>query len=372
MFSQAFDPDPVILESCCKADFVGYGCTTPQLANAIELNRRVKLLNPGIISIFGGYEPTARPFETSQLSDVDRVIIGEGERGMLATIKGARNKVCISMPIENLDSLPWPDRKLIKNERYVEVAKKETGERIASIQASRGCPFQCLPCSNIKMHGLQIRVRSPSLVIEEMKNMKEQLSLDFIKFCDATFNTSEKRVMDFCQEAEKTSLDIPFGCNIVPQIGSYDMFKNLSKVGCREVWIGVETGSPRILKEMRKAVTVERIKEVFKITKQLGFVRRAYFLIGSPSETQEDIKLTEELAEEIDADVYGFTILCPFPGTDLFDAQKYADADWSQADEYGNKFYRNAAFTNEELWKIRGELAERFKEKICWRLKNEN
>lgn len=372
VYSQAFDDDKSIIMGCIDADFVGFGCTTPQLNNALELNRRIKLLNPGVFSVFGGYEPTARPFETSQLPDVDQVIVGEGERGMLAAVRGNKMRVVISPPIEKLDSFPYPDRELIKNRRHVELAFKETGEKIASIQASRGCPFQCLPCSNIKMHGSRIRVRNPTFVVNEMKKVKEQLSLDFIKFCDATFNTTEKRVLDFCAEIQKQGVLIPFGCNIHPSIGSYQMFEALAKAGCREVWVGVESGSLKILKEMRKGVTVERIREVFKLTHDLGLVRRAYFLIGSPSETPEDIELTEKLAEEIDADVYGFTILCPFPGTDLFDPVKYKDIDWSCADEYGNRFYRNLCFTNEELWKIRERLADKFKDKICWRLKKEH
>ena len=370
VYSQVFDSENDILAACQDADHVGFGCTTPQMANAFDLNHRIKLLNPGILSTFGGYHPTAMPFETRQFEDVDRVIVGEGEKGMLATINGDRMGICISPPVEDLDSIPFPDRELIHNSRYVQVAQEETGERIASVQASRGCPFRCLPCSNIKMHGSHIRVRSATKVIEEMKLIQQQLNLDFIKFCDATFNTSEERVITFTNEVQNLGLGTPWGCNIHPAIGSFEMFKKMQEAKCLEVWIGVESGSPKILKEQRKCVTVERIKEVFKWTRQLGLIRRAYFLIGSPSETLEDIKMTEKLAEEIDADVYGFTILCPFPRTELYDEQKYKDVDWSKADEYGNTFYRNEAFSNEDLWRIRQELADKFKDKMCWRLKH--
>lgn len=368
VFSQAFDSDETIMNACANADMIGFGCTTPQLNNALELTRRIKLLNPGVYAVFGGYHPTALPFETKQYEGVDKVIIGEGEEGMLATVNGNRMNVLISEPLQNLDLLPYPDRDLIKAKRHVELAEKETGQRTTSIQASRGCPFQCLPCSNIKVHGLKIRVRTAGQVIHEMATITPQLKLDFIKFCDATFNTSIERVLIFSRENQRIGSDIPWGANIHPAIGNKEMFQEMKAAKCKEVWIGVESGSPKILKELRKGVTVNRIKQVFQWTKEVGLIRRAYFLIGAPSENMDDIKLTEKLAQEIDAEVYGFTILCPFPGTDLYDPVKYKDADWSKADEYGNSFYRNKTFSNEELWQIRAELADKFRENLCWRL----
>lgn len=370
VFSQAFDSDNEIIHAAQNADFAGFGCTTPQMKNALELAYRMKLVNPGIRTVFGGYHPSSMAFETRQNNMVDHAVVGEGEEGLLSLLKGNRMGVIISEPVEDLDSLPVPDRQLMKAERHIEVAQKETKERITSVQASRGCPFRCLPCSNVNIHGAHIRVRTAANVIMEMKMLQQQFNLDFIKFCDATFNTSISRVMEFSKQAQELGLNIPWGANIHPAIGSLEMFQEMKKAGCRELWIGAESGSPKILKELRKGVTVDRIKEVFKWTKELGFIRRAYFLIGSPSENAEDIALTEKLAEELDADVYGVTILCPYPGTDLFDSGKYSAQDWSRADEYGNTFYRNKSFTNEELWKIRTRLADKFKNSLCFRLRN--
>ena len=369
VFSQAFDSDDEIIRQCEDADIVGFGCTTPQIKSAIELTARIKLVNPGVYVVFGGYAPTALPFETKELPGVDKVIVGEGENGMLATVRGNRMNVLLSEQISDLDNLPFPDRKFIKAERHVEVAQKETGKRITSVQASRGCPFRCLPCSNINMHGANIRVRTPQLIIEEMQKIKAELNLDFIKFCDATFNTSIERTLEFCREAKSLNLDVPWGCNIHPSIVTQTMFLEMAQANCQEVWIGAESGSPKILREMRKATTPETIKNAFKWAKEAGLLRRAYFLIGSPSEDAEDIKLTETLAEEIDADSYGMTILCPYPGTELYDAKAYSGVDWSLADEYNNTFWRNKAFTNQELWKIRETLTEKFKDRLVWKLK---
>jgi anaerobic magnesium-protoporphyrin IX monomethyl ester cyclase len=375
VFSQAFDSDEEIVGGCQDADYVGFGCTTPQLKNGIDLSRQIKQLNQGAYTVFGGYHPSVAPFDTKRSEYVDKVIVGEGENGMLATLRGNKMDVYISEPIMDLDTIPFPDRELIKAERHVEIAQKETGERMTSVQGSRGCPFRCLPCSNFRVHGDTIRVRKPVKIIEEMKLIKEQLSLDFIKFCDATFNTSVGRVLDFCKEAKAQGLDVDWGCNIHPAMGTKEMFERMREARCREVWIGAESGSPAILRELRKGVTVERIEEVFKITKEADLLRRAYFLIGSKSETMDDIKLTEQLAERIDADTYGFTVLCPFPGTDPYDdnVENYKNVDWSLADEYSNSFYRNISFTNEQLKKIRQSLADRFRDRLCWRLqKHEN
>jgi len=372
VYSQVFDSDNVIIRACEDADYVGFGCTSSQLKNAQKLASDIKAINKNICTIFGGYHPSVDPYGVANMDYVDKVVVGEGENAMLHIVNECivNNGVFDSEIINDLDSIPFPDRKLIKAERHVEVAQKETGERITSVQASRGCPFRCLPCSNIKVHGKTIRVRSPKKVVEEMKLVKEQLNLDFIKFCDATFNTSVERVIEFCKEVENKNLS--WGCNIHPAIGNKKMFEYMKKAGCREIWIGTETGSPKILKELRKSVTVKRIEEVFKMTKEVGLLRRAYFLIGSPSETMEDIKMTEQLAEKIDADSYGFTILCPFIGTDLYDKEKYKDVAWEYADEYSNTFYRNKAFTNIQLKEIRDSLVDKFKNRLCWRLKKKN
>ena len=92
--------------------------------------------------------------------------------------------------------------------------------------------------------------------------------------------------------------------------------------------------------DMQKGITIESVRRIFKLTKDLGFYRRAYMLLGMPNESIEDIKLSEALIDEIEPDAVGFTILAPYPGSVYFDKQKHENVDWSKVDEYGNMLTR--------------------------------
>ena len=91
------------------------------------------------------------------------------------------------------------------------------------------------------------------------------------------------------------------------------------------------------------------IKNVFAWAKKYGVERRGFFLFGMPNETRADLLLTEQLIDEIRPDVVGFTILCPYPGTNLYDPALHKDVNWETADEYSNNFWFTEHFTNIEL-----------------------
>ena len=96
-------------------------------------------------------------------------------------------------------------------------------------------------------------------------------------------------------------------------------------------------------------VSVEKIRKVFEWSREIGLERRAFFLIGMPNETVTDIHLTEKLISEIDPDVFGVTILCPYPGSDFYDPETMKYYDWSVADEYSNPYWKTRHLSNQDL-----------------------
>ena len=118
---------------------------------------------------------------------------------------------------------------------------------------------------------------------------------------------------------------------------------------------------------MQKGITVEGIKRIFKITRDLGFFRRAYMLLGMPNESMDDIKLSEELVDEIEPDAVGFTILAPFPGSSFYDYKAHRNIDWSLVDEYENKITRTRHLTNEELHHEQRRLVKKYQNKAVFR-----
>ena len=138
---------------------------------------------------------------------------------------------------------------------------------------------------------------------------------------------------------------------------------------CNQINIGCESGSPKILKDVRKGVKIEKIEKVFKWAKNYGIKTRAFFLLGMPNETIWDIWKTERFIKRANPDVVGFTMLCPYPGSDFYDPIKFKDVDWSKTDEYCNDFWNTKHFTNEQLKKIQKKLTKKYQKKLCERQK---
>lgn len=367
-FDGFFDSDKKIVEGSVDSDYVGFSCTSPQMKHALSLAHKIKNQNPRVITVFGGHHPSSLPEETAVLPNVDSVIVGEGETGMQAILTWKYRAVWFAQIIKDLDTVPFPDRKLIRQDRTLALTEKNDGARIASVLSGRGCPFYCSFCTgDHDVFGHMVRKRSVKNVLDEIERLVSKWHIDFLKFADAEVNIPMNWLINFCQEKiRRVGTTVPWGANVHASALSEALLKLMSMAGCREIWVGVESGSPRILKEMGKGITVKQIENVFWWAHQAGIRTRAYFMVGFPSETRADFKMTLDLAEKLDANVYGCTILCPYPGTALY-SEKYADVDWSTADEYSNNFYRTQHFSNEELKALQAEFMNKFKDRLVWR-----
>jgi len=139
----------------------------------------------------------------------------------------------------------------------------------------------------------------------------------------------------------------------------------LYKAGCREAWVGLESGSLAVHQHIRKGVTPNLIEKAFRELKEAGILRRAYVLLGVPPETPETLKMTEDLIDRCQPDTVGFSILVCYPGTTYYDPVRDADVNWETADEYGGpdlKWHPDA-MTREELLAARWRLIEKYSSK---------
>ncbi len=370
-YSGFYDTDKQILEGCKDADIIGFSCTSPQFKHGVELAKQIKNKNNCII--FGGIHPSALPDLVLKEGPVDAVVIGEGEEAMLKLVqdfsagKVIKKATYTSEYIADLDEMPFPERKTIKNERNIDQAFRDGGERITSVLSSRGCPFQCTFCSSHTLWGHNTRFRSAANIIKEVEELVRDWNIQFLKFSDDTFTASKKNVLDFCRLKTEKGISLQFGANAHVNTIDDELLKSLANSGCRELWYGVESGSPRILKLMHKATDIDRIKRIFKLTKDYGIHTRAYFLLGMPEETLEDIKMTEKLCDELQPDAVGFTLLSPFPCNEYYDPVMMKDWDWSTFDEYSNNWVRTATISNQELKDIQQRLVAKYSDNAVFR-----
>ncbi len=372
-YSGFYDYDEQIIEAGRNADIIGFSCTSPQYKHGLNLAKQIK--TPDNHIVFGGIHPSALPDSVSKEECIDAVVTGEGEKAMLKLVedvaKGAnihKRRYAVKY-IENLDELPFPDRATIKNERNILQAFHDEGVRITSVLSSRGCPFRCSFCCSRVLWPHKTRFRSSTNILDEVEELIRDRDIQFLKFADDTFTVSKQKVIDFCKLKMIRGISIPYGANAHANTIDEEMLRYLAESGCRELWYGVESGSPRILKEMHKNTDVSRIKTVFKLTKEYGMKTRAYFLLGMPNETTEDIEMTERLCDELQPDIVGFTLLAPFPCNEYFDCETMADWDWSLVDEYGNDWVRTETITNRELNNIQQRLVTKYQNIATFRQK---
>jgi len=149
------------------------------------------------------------------------------------------------------------------------------------------------------------------------------------------------------------------------------MFEFMKKSNCLEIGIGIESGSERILKNIGKNTNKKSIKHAVTLAKENDIFVRGYFILGMPGETEEDLKMTEEFAEELELGSYGFTILCPYPGTKMYlDSNgEFKNIVWESTDEYINYFWDTGFVSNEKLRFIQDSMVKKFSNKVVWRNK---
>jgi len=266
--------------------------------------------------------------------------------------------------------LPFPDRKTIKNERNIQQAFQDEGIRITSVLSSRGCPFRCSFCCSHVSWQRRVRSRSSANMLDEIEQLIGDWDIQFFKFADDTFTINKQRVTEFCKLKIERGIKTPYGANACVNTMDDELLRHLAESGCQELWYGVESGSPRILKEIHKNTDINKIKAVYKLTKEYGMKARAYFLLGMPDETIEDIEMTERLCDELQPDIVGFTLLAPFPINEYFDYETMAEWDWSMFDEYSNDWVHTQTLSNQALKDIQRRLVKKYQHVAAFRQKS--
>jgi radical SAM superfamily enzyme YgiQ (UPF0313 family) len=386
----AFETDKEIISDASEADIVGFTATSPMMKHAEELAVKIKEVNPKAVIVFGGSHPSVMAGNTLKNENIDVVVRGEGEITMLElvqaidkglpfdTIDGISHRIKKSIIynhnperelIENIDFLPFPARKLMKQEKFLEMGYKKYGDRGAWVFSSRGCPYHCTYCASWSIWTRKWRARSPENIIREIRELVDGYNVDRINFADDTFTISRKRVVEFCKLLKRENLQISWGCNIRANNVDKKLFEVMKSAGCTDVWIGAESGSPVILKDIKKGITLTQIKNAFKWSKEAGLKRRAYLMVGSPKESKETILQTEKLVEEIKPDTLEFSILTPYPGCENYEMAKKRryvndDMDWSGIDIFSSAcvLMGTQYLSKEEMREEHKRLAEKYRE----------
>jgi radical SAM superfamily enzyme YgiQ (UPF0313 family) len=272
--------------------------------------------------------------------------------------------------MSDLDLLPFPSRDLIDTKQYRDAWKAAHGYFSLNIVASRGCPYRCNWCAK-PIYGDSFSMRSAASVAEEMRQLKHDFGADHLWFADDIFGLRPKWVRELAAEVERLDAAVPFKMQSRVDLMTADNVRSLRRAGCTEVWMGVESGSQKILDAMDKGTRVDQIAKARENLRHEG-IRACYFLqFGYPGETWQDIQNTIKLVRDTRPDDIGVSVSYPLPGTKFYDrvqAQLGDKTNWSDSEDmammfqgaYTNEFYRalhDALHAQVDSWNKAGTLS---------------
>lgn len=316
-----------------QPDIVGITAMTLTMIDVVKTADIVKEVNGSIKVVLGGPHVHLFPDETIELKNVDYLVLGEGEiafsdlldaidkkaemeriPGLVAKYNGKVIKTASRGVISDLDGLPFPARHLVPHKKYTSLLSK--GGVVTTVFTSRGCPFKCSFCNRPHL-GKIFRARSSANVVDELEECTKLGINEFLVY-DDTFTVNRERVIAICDEIIRRKLKI--GWDIRARVDTVDseMLAHLKKAGCQGIHYGVESGTDKILNILDKGITISKVKEVFSLTRKYKIPILAYFMIGNPKETLEDIYQTFKVAKALRPDYLHMTILTPFPGTKIY------------------------------------------------------
>jgi anaerobic magnesium-protoporphyrin IX monomethyl ester cyclase len=185
------------------------------------------------------------------------------------------------------------------------------------LMASRGCPFNCSYCCHL--WGRKVRFRSVDNIIEEIKLVRSRYGTTQFEFKDDSFTVARKRTIQLCERIVAERLDINWGCSTRVNLLDEELVEKMKAGGCNAVKLGIETGSERILKETDKGVTFEQMRKAALLLNKHSLFWSGYFMMGLPTETEEDIRRTYDFMKELNPYYAGLGVYNPFPKTKLFE-----------------------------------------------------
>jgi len=330
-------------------DVLGFTATTPIFQSCLNTIQILKKKFPRSKIILGGWHASTLPVETmGSVPEIDFIVKGEGEctiRELMKAIEMNNGFASIQgivyrdtnltihenqdRPlIQNLDTLPYPARQLLPLEEYKKMGLYTFGGYykkdlyICSIISNRGCMGKCIFCGDSVIHKGFCRNRSPENVVAEIQHMIKKYKIRITGFLDANFLSSAVHVRRICELIIAKKLKIIWVCSARVDNVSEELLRLMKRAGCIRIAYGIESGSPKILKLMRKNIRISQIRNAIAITKKVGIPVYVYFIYGMPGETLEDARMSRQLLMETKPNFVTNSIATPYPRTKLFDLMR--------------------------------------------------
>ena len=235
--------------------------------------------------------------------------------------------------IKDLDELIFPAMHLLKLQKYVMTFAKFKKRAYLPIMATRGCPFQCVYCSE-PLTNPHVRFRSPGNIVDEIEKWSKDLSITHFFFMDSNLTLKREQVEGLCREILRRNLKITFEGWTRANLVDKDILALLKKAGLIRISYGIESGDPEVLKIIRKEVSREDMLKAFIFTDELGIEPACSVMLGLPGDTKASVERTIKFVKSIPQILYSnFSIANPYPGTVMYD--------WARTGKHGMRLLIN-------------------------------
>lgn len=316
-----------------KPSLTGLSQWTHNRHTTVELARLIKHTLPDCTILLGGGHATHQAELILQRHpEVDLVATGESEQTLLELLEalqsnqplhavpglvvrknGSPHRTPPRAPLTELDFLPFPTTWLH------EALHTDILRQAEFISSSRGCPASCSFCASPAFWGRRVRTRSAASVAEEMRFIRDQFGLIYLSLRDDTFTADRRRTVALCNELIERRINVFWNCQSRVEAIDCITLDWMRRAGCECVQLGVESGSPDILNQLRKQTTPEKIIQAADMVRQAGLQLSIYLITGIPEETDFDKQQTINLIKRIQPDDLQIAPLAYYPGTALFE-----------------------------------------------------
>jgi len=361
-------------------EVLGLTTMTVTVNNALKIAAAARRLLPGVKIAVGGVHATVCPDWVIADPNVDVVVRNEGEYSFLEVVRRwAAGESLTGVPgttirmdgevihheqaprIRNLDELPFPARDLMPMHIYkANLAFPPHIRTRTTLYSARGCPYDCAFCSTAAVWGSHFcAMRSASNILDEIEEVIDRFGVYGFEFVDELSTLRKERLAELCQGIHDRGLHkVRWVCSSTVRQMDYETARMMKEAGCSMAYMGVESGSPEILKTLNKQISVDQIVEAFAAARKARLRTSACFMIGAPGETAATVDQTIALARRIRAERLTLNVVTPYPGTEFYEkyVDKSVELDWDQAfssdpdkPEEATIFYNLSDLPDEEL-----------------------
>ncbi len=320
-------------------NYVGITLFTVGVWGAAGIARKIKKKLPQTKIIIGGPHISSMGPETMhRFPEFDVAVVGEGEQPLtqlLNALEDGANLASVpsllyrdgeqvvrtpALPIaKDLDELPFPAWDLLPdfpNAYWPAIFEFPQGP-VATIAASRGCPFHCKFCDT-STFGAQVRAYSSRVVFDMMHHLQNTYGVRHVMFVDDLFLASRLRVTELCNLIIQNGLKMTWTCAARVDTVKLDLLKLMKAAGCWEISFGLETGSDELLKKMDKQARVAKSTQAVTWTAEAKIRTKGLFMLGYPGETFETIQMTKDFIRRIPMEIMNLTKFTPYPGSPVY------------------------------------------------------